>query len=176
MNANTSAHLNLTAKGKEEVEHRVHKLDIKKRSVLLLLDKPHTIAEVLHATVFAEEEILEVVQLLIRDGFVEISREDGQPQPAAPPPAAAQVQPPASSGGFRLNEEIMLSEAKFLLVDFCVDSFGTESQAFVDQIRACKNVNELGAYLKQVVAAAESICPERLPALVDVVKEINETA
>ena len=30
--------------------------------------------EVLHKTVFPEEEILEVIQLLVRDGFIDISR------------------------------------------------------------------------------------------------------
>ncbi len=175
MNANTSAYLNLTAKGREEVEHRAYKLDIKRRSVLLLLDKPHTIAEVLRTTVFPEEEILEGIQLLVRDGFIELAREGAQP-PAATPPPSPPPHAPASAGGLRLDDEIMLSEAKFLLVDFCVDSFGTDSQAFVDQIRASKTVRELESYLKQVFDATKKLCPDRLPILAGVVKEINETA
>lgn len=172
MEANVSPSLQITPKGVDEVQHRVYKLNIRKRSVLILLDKPQTIEQVLHRTVFPEQEIVEEIQTLVRDGFIEMSR-GGAQIPAAPAPAPL---PPPSAGGFALLDDIIISEAKFQLVDFCVDSFGTRSQAFVDEIRACKNAQEIDLYLRHIVATAEKLCPERLPLLQSLVKEINATA
>ena len=175
MKENLSANLQITQKGTDEVLHRVHKLNIRKRSVLILLDKPQTIEQVLHRTVFPEEEIVEEIQVLIRDGFIELSREGERTPSEAARPTTAQ-EPISGSGSFHLDGEIILSEAKFQLVDFCVDSFGTESQSFVDQIRGCRNAKDLDSYLRQIFDAAQNICPDRLPLLVKVIKEINETA
>ena len=172
-----AANLHITKKGKDEVEQRVYKLNIKKRSVLILLDKPQTIEQILHRTVFPEEEIIEEVQLLIRDGFIDIGSAGGPtPTAAAPKAEPSPVVMPAQAGSLHLDPEAMLSEAKFLLTDFCVDSFGTESQAFIDQIRACKNIQDLDSYLRNIQAATGKICPERQPILVKLVKDINETA
>ena len=78
--------------------------------------------------------------------------------------------------GFSLLEDIILSEAKFLLVDYSVDSFGTRSQSFADEISACRSVDSLSLCLRKVHSETLSQCPERLRALAGVVKAINETA
>lgn len=163
-----TASLYITQKGADEVKQRVHKLGMKKRSVLIMLDKPKSIAHVIYKSVFPGNEVLEEVNSLIRDGFISLGGEDVPPLEA--PPASA----PGAS--IELNEEIILSEAKFLLIDFCVDSFGTRSQSYVDGIRACKGAKDLRLCLNAMVAIVNKECPARLPTLLGLVREINETA
>ena len=195
--------LALTDKGVEEVKHRTCKLSIRKRSVLLLLEKPHTIEELLGKSVLQPDELKVEIETLMRDGFVRMG--GANPSTAAPaasarPPAAApqysanpfaalspmlpaagtpSAKPEAmaaSGSSFQLLEDIILSEAKYLLVDFSVDSFGTRSQSFADEIGACRSVEALSACLHKVHSETLSHCPERLPVLEGVVKAINETA
>lgn len=167
-----STNLHITQKGEDEVKRRVYKLSMKKRSVLILLDKPKAVEHLLLKSVFPQNEIVEEIDALIRDGFIALSGE-GTPRPDKPDlPATA----PALGSSFDLDDEIILSEAKFLLTDFSVDSFGTQSQAFVDGIRACKSVNDLRLSLGTLFTAAEKQCPDRLPVLLGLIKEINETA
>lgn len=97
------------------------------------------------------------------------------PLPKAAPTAAA----PAANvdqSAFSLLEDIILSEAKYLLVDFCVDSFGTRSQAFADEIGGCRSADSFAVCLNKVVTETRNHCPDRLAALTGVVKAINETA
>jgi hypothetical protein len=75
-----------------------------------------------------------------------------------------------------LDDEVILSEAKFLLTDFCVDSFGTQSQVFVDGIRGCKSVKDLRFHTNDIYTATGKFCPDRLPTLLAVIEEINATA
>jgi hypothetical protein len=145
----------------------VYKLGMKKRSVLILLEKPHTVEHVVSKSVFPPAEIILEIQALAQDGFIALSRE------AAPAVAAVE---PLSGTSFLLKDEIVLSEAKFLMIDFWVDNFGTESEEFTEEINACGSVRDLSACLKSIVAAAQRQCPERLPVLSNLVKEINETA
>ena len=170
MDLSTSLHI--TRKGEDEVRHRVYKLSMKKRSVLILLDKPKPVEHVLAKSVFPQSEIVEEIEALIQDGFISLSG-DTLPRPSIPvSPAVA----PAANGNFHLDDEIILSEAKFMLTDFSVDSFGTQSQTFVDAIRACKCVKDLGFCLSGILAATEKQCPNRVPALLSLINEINETA
>lgn len=159
--------LHNTQKGEDEVKSRSNKLSLRKRSVLILLDKLQTVENVLHKTVFPKDEIVSDIQELIRDGFVAIGG------------AEVSSQSPAASGSdekFRLDDEIILSEAKFLLTDFSVDSFGMQSQTIANQIRACKDVRELRICLGGIFSITERQCPNRLPVLLKLVDEINETA
>lgn len=165
-----SASLSITQKGADEIKNRTHKLSMRKRSVLILLEKPRTVEQVLSKSVFHSDEIIDEIQTLVGEGFIALGGEAAQ--------FALETAPVSSAGGnsFQLDDEIILSEAKFLLIDFCVDSFGTQSQAFTDQIRACKSAGNLSACLASIFATAEKQCPDRLPALRKLVKEINETA
>ena len=159
--------LHNTPKGEDEVKSRSNKLSFRKRSVLILLDKLQTVDNVLHKTVFPKDEIVSDIQELIRDGFVAISGAEVSSQSAAAL---------GSEARFELDDEIILSEAKFLLTDFAVDSFGMQSQTIANQIRACKDVRELRICLGGIFSITERQCPDRLPVLLGLVNEINETA
>jgi hypothetical protein len=111
------------------------------------------------------EEIAEVINNLSDEGFIEVS---GGTMPRAPAPA--------SGGNIQLLEGIIISEAKFLLVDFCVDSFGKRSQQFVDELESCKNEKHLQTCLKNICVATEEQRPDRLAVLLKVMDEINATA
>lgn len=156
-----------TPKGEDEVKSRSNKLSFRKRSVLILLDKLQTVENVLHKTVFPKDEIVSDIQELIRDGFVAISGAEVSSQSAVTS---------GSEARFELDDEIILSEAKFLLTDFAVDSFGMQSQTIANQIRACKDVRELRICLGGIFSITERQCPNRLPVLLGLVNEINETA
>ena len=57
----SSTWLAITPKGEEEIQHRRHQLSIRKRSVLVSLEKPHTVEQILERTVFSEDEILDEI-------------------------------------------------------------------------------------------------------------------
>lgn len=156
-----SANLYITQKGMDEVKHRVHKLGMKKRSVLILLDTPKNLAQIVDKSVFPEAEIRQEISALIAAGFIATDRAEA---------------PPATGATIAVADEIILSEAKFLLTDFVVDRFGTRSQALVDAIRACQQVADFRSCLSAIQAAVEKNHPEQLPALRLLVGEINETA
>lgn len=172
-----SANLHLTQKGEDEVKHRAYKLSMKKRSVLILLDKPKPLDQVLAKSVFPKNEVIEEIEALIQDGFIASSGAVTAPRPSASiSPAAAPASVPVAGGTFDLDDEIIVSEAKFMLTDFSVDSFGTQSQLFVDAIRACKKVQDVRLCLSGILAATEKQCPNRVPILLGLINEINETA
>lgn len=164
--------LQLTPKGADEIRSRTHKLGLKKRSVLLLLDRPRPIQYLVGRSVLPQGEMLEEIRTLIGDQFVAVSAGGGAngAEPGQPGSASG------VDGSFHLYGGIIVSEAKFLLTDFCVDHFGTQSQAFADEIGACSKENDLRLCLGKIVAAAQKRCPERIPDLLRLVKEINETA
>jgi len=164
-----SASVSLTPKGVDEALNRTHKINIRHRSVLILLGKPQTIENILQKQqLFNHDEVIEIINQLVREGFVEVS---GGAMPLTTAPAS-----PATGGNIQLLEGFIISEAKFLLVDFCVDSFGTQSQAFVDELGACKNETSLQVCLKKIYAAIERQSPDRLPVLMKIIREINATA
>ena len=172
---NLSASLYITPKGEDEVKRRVYKLDMKKRSLLILLDRPQTIEYLGGKTVLPREEFNAVIISLIQDGFIAT----GNVAVGAAAPSAAGASGSAQPAGnvrIHIDDEVILSEAKFLLTDFCVDSFGTSSQAYVDAIRACKSINDLRYQLNTILAAAEKQVPAQLPTLIKVIQEINATA
>jgi hypothetical protein len=163
---NLSASLSLTPKGVEEVQNRTYKLNIRQRSVLILLGKPQTIEHILQThQIFKQDEIVELINHLANEGFVDVNGE-----------TLSRATTPASGGNIQLKDGIIISEARFLLVDFCVDNFGTQSQTFVDEIGGCKNEKNLQLCLKNIYNAAEKQNPESLPALLKIIEEINKTA
>jgi hypothetical protein len=169
---NFSTSLQLTSKGADEVTRRVYKLSLKKRSVLILLEQAQTIEFILRKTVFPREEIVEEIRALLRDAFIAIcGGEPHRPDDKTKPATTS-----ATDGNFLLYPDISLSEAKFLLIDFCVDHFGTQSHAFVEEIRACNSEKSLRICLEKTFAAVDKQLPGRLPELSALVKKINETA
>ncbi len=163
----SSTRLAITLKGEEEIQHRLYKLSIRKRSVLVSLEKPHTVEQILERSVFQEDEILDEIQNLLQNGFIALDSDET---------ARLAEQAKRGKDRFELDEEIVLSEAKYLLIDFCVDSFGTQAQTFSNGVRGCKTPEALGKYLRTVAEAAEKQCPERVPTLFKIIQDINETA
>ena len=161
----SSTRLSITAKGEDELKHRIYKLSIRKRSILVSLETPHTVAQVVDRSVFQEDEILDEIRALTGEGFVTMEGAK-----------ASARQGDQQRGRFELKDEIVLSEAKYLLIDFCVDSFGTHAQTLADGIRVCKTPESLTKSLETLAKAAEKQCPDRLPALFKIIQEINETA
>lgn len=163
--------LQITAKGEDEIRSRTHRLGLKKRSVLLLLDRPQPVQHVLAKSVLPQGEAIEEIRALLAEQFLVVSAGGAPGAAASGAPAAADA-----DSHFHLHAGIIVSEAKFLLTDFCVDHFGTRSQAFADEIGACSRENELRLCLGKIVAAAQKQCPQRIPDLLRLVTEINATA
>ncbi len=167
--------LQLTFKGEDELKHRTHRLSVRKRSLLLLVEHPRTLEDLFRKTVLHHEEVAGEVQSLLNDGFIAVAGKSDSTRTVPPPPSRVE-KPPSSAGGFQLNDEIVISEAKFLLIDFCVDSFGTHSDTFCHDIHGCHSVAAVAKCVGAIVAAAGKECPDRLPVLVKVIEEINATA
>ncbi|MDD2892775.1 MAG: hypothetical protein PHF20_02495 [Halothiobacillaceae bacterium] len=170
----------LTAKGEEEVKQRTYKLDPKRRSLLILLNKEQSLEYLRQKTVLPLEAFHLELDVLITQGFIVSSQSVAtSPRLASsrgantPREDAAKARP---SDVFHVADGIILSEAKFLLTDFCVDCFGTRSEASVADIRACKDTHAFRNCLEQIIANAKTQCPARLGDLTAVIKEINETA
>jgi hypothetical protein len=75
-----------------------------------------------------------------------------------------------------LKAGISPSQARFALANFCLDQLGTEGQALATVIELCKDVASLQQALNDIQIEVDDRCPDRLPALVACVNEINETA
>jgi len=164
--------LQITQKGEDELKSRTYKLGMKKRSVLILLETPRPVQYILGKSVLPQGEILEEIRVLVADQFIVANAALARPGATIDPvPATA-----GADGMVHLHSGIIMSEAKFLLIDFCVDNFGPESQAFVDEISSCTLEQELGYCLTKILAVTQQRCPERIPRLLGVVKEINDTA
>ena len=95
---------------------------------------------------------------------------------ATAPAAAAPKAPPVAVGEFDLDEEIILSEAKFLLIDFCVDCFGMQSEKLTEDIRGCKTVGALRSLVKELLAMVSQHKPDQMNAFRDTIRKVNETA
>lgn len=161
-----SASLSLTPKGVDEVSNRTCKLGVRQRGILLLLGKPQTLEYIfIKLQIFDHEEIMEVISNLSNEGFVEV-RGGAMPRATAP----------TSGRNIQLQDGIIISEAKFLLVDFCVDSFGKHAQKLMDELDGCKNEKHLQTCLKNIHAAIEEHNPSRLAVLLKVITDINATA
>ncbi|WP_432721849.1 hypothetical protein R0381_002056 [Jeongeupia wiesaeckerbachi] len=162
-----SADLMISPKGEEEIKNRTFKLSIRKRSVLLLLGKPRSLLELLEKTVYPRDDIISDVVEMARDDFLAIQGVADMRQGA---------KAPAPADGLQLDPELIVSEARFLLIDFCVDAFGPHSQAFVDEISACKTVDQLLTCVHTIHRFALQSFPAQVLALHSVVTDINKTA
>lgn len=177
-----STTLYLTTKGADEIAHRTMRLGIKPRSVLLLLTHPQTIEFVLQKSVFPDGDILETIDTLVQTGFIALVEEASRPAPpaneavvAAPVPTRCESAP-VVTGDFSLDEEINLPEARFLLIDFCVDCFGMQAEALGEAIRNSKSVGALRVELTELQGMVNARKPEQRDALREIVRAINATA
>ena len=196
---NQTAILHITDKGADEVSHRTYKLGIKLRSLLLLLSKPQSVQYAFQKSVFPKEETEEALGALLQQGFVELKDAPADKVSIQEPVAALEVSIPtlhtqnapkatvaaapaptapaaATRGDWDIDPEIILSEAKFLLIDFCVDCFGMQSEKLMEDIRACKTPAIFGNLLRELVGMVSAQKPNQIEKLKAIVRSINETA
>lgn len=159
--------VSISPKGVDEVKNRAYKLSMRKRSVLILLETPRTMEYLFSKSVLPRPELILELGALSEDGFIVLG---GQ----TPSANAAVVQ--AAGNGMSLESGIVVSEAKFLMIDFWVDSFGTEAEEFTQAVGACGNFVDLGICLRKLIESVEKHCPDRLPLVRKMVEEINQTA
>jgi hypothetical protein len=114
--------------------------------------------------------------------------------PKIPPvkPPTLKVAPPVSAPGrsapsqrpgaadtadpMRLDAEISLSQARFMLSEFCLNQFGVQSQEFVDAVNRCGELGSLQKVLSLIRTEMLNRHRDRLPQLLACVREINDTA
>ena len=186
--------LRITNKGGDEVARRTYRLGIRLRSVLLLLSKPQSIAFVLQKSAFPPDQVLAAIDTLTKEGFI-VSVEVSQPEsveavepyapyhaqsmfPSEPTGHGSPTTPPnlPTPDEWLLDPAAVLSETKFLLVDFCVDCFCMLSEKLAEDIRACQSIGELCKPLPELIAMTSTQEPDRLAALREVIRKANETA
>jgi len=75
-----------------------------------------------------------------------------------------------------LEGGVSLAQARFALSEFCLDQFGARAQQLMDAIERCADVAALQKVLILIGADVQERHRERLPKLIDCVREINATA
>ena len=65
-----STFVKLTAKGSDEIKNRTYRLSMKKRSLLILLNSPRSIEQLMQSSVMPRDEMINELRSLIHDGFV----------------------------------------------------------------------------------------------------------
>jgi hypothetical protein len=174
MGAIGPAHFILTNKGSEELSLRTYRLDIKLRSLLVLIQKcSPTLEAVLQKSIFPRDEAMERLRSLVKEQFVVL---DGGAVREAPPAISASKAPPAAAGGAAaLEPGISLSQARFGLGDFCLDTFGIEAQHLIDAINTAGDIAALQRVINDLVARARLRRQEDLlAALRQRIRDINE--
>ncbi len=159
--------VSISPKGAEEVKSRAYKLSMRKRSVLILLETPRTLEYVIGKSVLPRPELFLEIESLFQEGFILLGGAVAQPSASAPK---------AVRNDTGLKSDVVLSEAKFLMIDFWVDSFGTEAEEFTQEVGACENSVDLNLCLRKLIESLEKNCPHRLPMVGKMIQEINETA
>jgi hypothetical protein len=170
----------LTPKGTEELRSRVHGLDVTARNILYLIQLGSTTAEtILRRSIFPRDTVVDRLRRLLGNQFVAVAPtgrggkgKGALPQAADRPDldsAPALEQLPLEAG-------VSLSQARFLLSDFCLDQFGTQGTGLVDAAGLAVDVPGVQQVLNRVRIEVQSRCPDRLTLLVNCVREINKTA
>jgi hypothetical protein len=96
--------------------------------------------------------------------------ESASPQAADAPTASL-----SAEGALRLGSDISVSQARFALSDFCLNHFGIRGQELVETLNGCADVAALQLALTRIRDEVLNRCRDRLPALIDCVREFNET-
>jgi hypothetical protein len=94
------------------------------------------------------------------------------PRGAAPAAPAARPAP----APLQLAPGVSLAQARFALADFCLDQFGTGSQALVDAINAGGDVRAIQGALNRIATEVKEHHRDALEKLLECVREINATS
>jgi hypothetical protein len=170
---NLSDTLLITERGTVEVRDRLADLDSKARSILLALGAaPRTIGDLLSNLPLERADALLRIDALLKEGLVNRRRGESR--------AVAQAQQKAESvsaaSGLELEAGIFVSEARFLLTDFCVDALGSEADKLVRALEAANGVDGLRRCLQDIAARLASHDPAAMPSLHRIVATVNGTA
>jgi hypothetical protein len=188
MGAREPTHFVLTLKGTEELALRSHRLDVRLRNILFLIQRgTPTVDAILKNSIFPREEVIEKLRGLLKERFVALSSE-GLPAPVgadarsgtleiaadAASGAAATVARTAQPIFPTLDSGVSMSQARFVLCDFCLDQFGMKAQPLVDAIESAADVAELQRVLDAITTEIRKHSKDQLPALIARVREINQ--
>ncbi|MDP9008366.1 MAG: hypothetical protein M3N91_06605 [Pseudomonadota bacterium] len=164
----------LTPKGIEELHGRAQKLDANTRNVLSLIDQGFTSADaILQRSKSSRDELIDMLRLLLSNGFVATATSDGSAKAATPEPTPSVAD--SISERLRLKSGISPSQGRFVLSNFCLDQFGTAGKDLADVVDLCVDVAGLQLALDSIRSEVKRVCPDRRPLLVACVREINET-
>jgi len=171
-----AASLRLTPAGEQVLLHRTHKLSIKQRSLLILLTAPQSVGQLLERTILPAAEFFGEMRSLIEGGFV---APDVHPAPSAKTgqvkvPPVGQGNPGHETPTPAFKEGLVLSEAKFLLVDFCIDVFGTDAPALIDRIQSCDNIQEFSTCYAKVWSLVKKHRPGQSSKMELLIQAIND--
>ena len=119
------------------------------------------------------DDLLQGLRKLLGSGLIVVTT--AAAPAAAAPAAAAPVGANALRGRFALKRGISPSQARFILTNFCLDQFGPGGQALAEVIDLCAEVTSLQQAVNNIRSEVEKRIPERLPLLLECVREINET-
>lgn len=154
----------ITPKGAEELKSRKYKLDLKKRSILRLLEVTRSVKEIFEKVIVPREEVAADIELLCANGFIS----------AAVNTTNFSSEQTIIGETFDLHADTILPEAKFLLIDFCTDHLGILSQTLSTEIRACPSPQSLSAYIRNIYRLVEKELPQQLPNFKVVIAEIKK--
>jgi hypothetical protein len=161
----------LTSKGTEELRNHASQLDVSAKNTLsLIAEGCNTADAILQRSMFPHNTVVEGLRRLLTKKLVVMADDE----PAARAGGAAGSARPGRRE-LRLNFGISPSQARFALSNFCMDEFGTDGQYLVDAVSLCNDVMSLQEVLNSVRSEIDERFPDRLPALVACVREINET-
>jgi hypothetical protein len=179
----------LTLKGTEELALRSHRLDVKLRNILFLIQRgTPTVDAILKNSIFPREEVIEKLRGLLKERFVALSSE-GLPAPVGADAARSgtlEIAADAASGAAALvartaqpvfptlDSGVSMSQARFVLCDFCLDQFGMKAQPLVDAIETAADVAELQRVLDAITTEVRKHSKDQLPGLIARVHEINQ--
>ena len=196
MGARGPTHFVLTVKGTEELAARTYRLDVRVRNILFLIQKgTPTVDAILQNSIFPREEVVEKLRGLLKEQFVAL----GSNTPAAPGAVETPTRPAVVGLATRprtialdtlgaqtfartapptfpvLDSGVSLSQARFVLCDFCLDQFGMNGQPLIDAVNGAGDVAELQHALDSITTEIRKHCRDQLPALMARVREINQS-
>lgn len=183
MGARIPMHFVLTDKGSEELTSRTYRLDLKLRNILFLIQRgTPTVEAILQNTVVPRDEVVEKLRDLLKEQFVVLSGSPPTMNGIVPPPTLRDDAPAPAAEGERaargspltLAAGVSLSQARFVLCDYCLDHFGMNAQPLIDAINAAGSLGALQKTLDHIAAEMQRNAKGELPALVERVREINE--
>ena len=161
--------LQITPKGVEELRSRTSKLDMRARLFLALIEQGFATTDtIVQRSKATREQVADGLRLLMSNKLVETGTASA---PGETSPSVAD----SISERLRFKPGISPSQARFALSNFCLDIFGAAGQDLADVVEFCNDVSSLQMALDTIRSEIKKLHPDKRPALVAVVQEINET-